>query len=507
MEDVVYSENDVGSCVESIGVGEWVASLVQASVNSAQFNKRDFLGGDSIIPTKKTESIIPIATMVPAMSYFAFKCGISGRDTEWDGDCYRHFREGSETFEKALKRVESCTTKGGRRKIAQIRREIRQGVEEREQRQRDLAGNGDGAGAGTPGEFVFAGVPEMESLFRLDDPLEFIERLQSLGDHPQHDPRYYVHMVCRYFLSDLHQCLAARDEVMRYPTLQKVLDAKHGVSSRSNLPPEFRSFMKRTGGKYAPVVASLPVPSKTVPNEVVYGFDFESVPWVWALRKKIYESFSGWKDPSSRAFADIYPECLLSGSGNNGAVLKAVAKSYEMDGVRDCIASVEDAELAQKLQDAVAAHPKVAAVYTRYCSSNMFGGSGDQLAARQGFFNMSANRAAFQGLIKAKSLSCEDIYGALTMRFDTIDSFLDYCTAGRRPLSYDKRDEDVRRAFVGDMERICYTLECFSKKAEAGLFFAEHESTDEYLCGVLSGFTSSGVDGGSRHRKKRARVW
>lgn len=111
----------------------------------------------------------------------------------------------------------------------------------------------------------------MESLFRLDDPLEFIERLQSLGDHPQDDPRYYVHMVFRYFLSELHQCLACRGEVMQFPSLQKVLDAKHKVSSRASLPSEFRSFMKNTAGKDAPVVVSLPVPSKTVPNKVACG--------------------------------------------------------------------------------------------------------------------------------------------------------------------------------------------------------------------------------------------
>jgi len=468
MEDVVYSGDDVRNSVKSIGVGPWVAFLVQESVNSVQFNKRDFVGTDSIIPVKKTDNIIPIAEIALAMSYFAFKCGIPGPDTEWNRDCYRHFRERSKTFEKTLARVEYRTTKQGLSKIAQIKKNIRKSVEERENRQSKLAGNGDGAGAGTPGEFVFAGVPEMESLFRLADPLEFIERLQSLGDHPHDDPRYYVHMVFRYFLSDLHQRLAGRGEVMRFPTLQKVLDAKHKVSSRASLPSEFRSFMKNTGGKDAPVVVSLPVPSKTVPNEVVYGYNFESVPWVWALRKKIYESFSGWKDPTSRAFADIYPECLLSGSSNNGTVRNALAKSHEMDGVRDCIAGVDDVELAQKLQDAVAAHPGVAAVYTRYCSSNMFGGSGEQLAARQGFFNMSATRPAFQGLIKNSSLAC-------------------------------------RRAFVCDMERICYMLHCFSKKAEADLFFAEYNSTDEYLCGVLSSFSSSGVDGGSRHRKK-ARV-
>lgn len=503
MEDVVYSENDVLDSVASIGVGPWVASLVQESVNSVQFNKRDFKGTDSIIPMKKTESVIPIEEMVAAMSYFAFKCGISGPDTEWDGDCYRHFRERSKTFEKTLARVEYRTTKQAFRKIAQIKKKIREGVEERENRQRKLVGNGTGAGAGTPG--VFAGVPEMESLFRLDDPLEFIERLQSLDDHPQDDPRYYVHMVFRYFLSDLHQCLADRGEVMRFPPLRQVLDAKHKVSSRSSLPPEFRSFMKNTGGKAAPVVVSLPVPSKTVPNQVVYGYYFESVPWVWALRKKIYESFSGWKDPTSRAFADIYPECLLSGSSSNDTVRNALAKSHEMDGVRDCIARVDDV-LAQKLQDAVAEFPEVAAVYTRYCSSNMFDAPGEQLTARQGFFNMSANRRAFQDLIKnSSSLACEDIFGALSMSFDTIDIFSDYCTVGRRPLSYDKRDEDVRRAFVCDMERICYTLHCFPKKAEVDLFFAEHNSTDEYLCGVLSSLTSSGVDGGSRHRKK-ARV-
>lgn len=138
--------------------------------------------------------------------------------------------------------------------------------------------------------------------------------------------------------------------------------------------------------------------------------------------------------------------------------------------MRDCIARVDDVVLAQKLQDAVAALPEVTAVYTRYCSSNMFGGAGEQLAARQGFFNMSATRAAFQGLMKNSSLACEDIFCALSMRFVTIDIFIDYCTVGRRPLSYDKRDEDIRRAFVSDMERICYTLDCFSKKAEAGLF-------------------------------------
>lgn len=442
---------DLGSAVvRSSDIESWVAPLVEHLVSAAEFNDRDFGGGEG------EHNDVSAADIVVAMRYFAFKNGVAGGDTHRDDECYQDFRTRRKVFEKRLEKVNTYATYRGQAKIREIEKQMLEklvgaGVVER----KGQTQKGDASGTGTLlGAFV--GVPEMESLFGLENPLELIEKLQSLGDHPESDPRYYVHMIFRYYLSDLHECLASENKVMARPSLGTILDARIPVSSRTNLPPAFRSHMKETAGGPQRRTGSPPVPSKTIPKAVVFLYSYEDIPWVTTMRGKIHQIFSGWKDPAAGVFVDIYPECLIAGNSNNATVQKVLQRSHRMNEVKEFIDRVEDAIAEKMLRDAVAEFPEVAQLYTAYHCWHLtrsdqcrYSTAGSDLREEHSFFVRHPTRMVFQELFR-KSESpcvCEDIYDALCISFETLGVFTDYCGAddedqGRPPsLSYGNSDE------------------------------------------------------------------
>lgn len=115
-------------------------------------------------------------------------------------------------------------------------------------------------------------------------------------------------------MNNFHSQLTDDNEVLRFPSIQNVMDVKVPVNSIGSTPPEFRMFLKHAKGNTITVV-TLPVPSKEVPNEVVYKYAFEQeVLWVLVMRSRIFDVFTELRSLPPKSVAKvIYPTYLIRG--------------------------------------------------------------------------------------------------------------------------------------------------------------------------------------------------
>ncbi|CAM9091736.1 unnamed protein product [Ectocarpus sp. 12 AP-2014] len=426
--------------------------------------------------------IVTVSDLCQTMAYYATMMGYL---PEWESSSpsptFAEFERRPGVFKTMLKKVDNWTTLTGTRKIASVKKRIRVAVHAKTM---EMRGNPSSLG-------VFAeksGVAvEMQAIYQDTDPKRIICTLHRLGQHSQDDPRFYIHMVYRYYMNDSHKQLADDELVLRYPSLQKVMDIKLPVGCTGSIPPEFRAFMKSAGGSVVSVV-TLPVPSKTEANAVVYGQNFEScVPWVPVLRAKIQQVFVDLRSCGS-GFRQIYPRYLIKGQtgspGGNRVIVDALARSIDMKGVVQTLHSFHDIppETMALLTKAVKIDDRVAHIFPRY-NSHPFRTEGEQLRERIGFFLQDSVRGVFGNIVAKARTFCNDVYVGLGISFVTMDVFNEFATS-RASMKFQRRDEDMWRNFIIDIRRVSSVLHAWSRKKEADDFLEKHGSIDGYLLRV-----------------------
>lgn len=459
--EISFSETDIEQSILSMDISTWISSMVEDILKDAKFDHHDFMGNG--------QSVVSVDDIVFSMLFYAFKMGKGSGDNKWEDECYSDFVKREKSFDRLLKKTENFCTKIGYKKISAVKREIRMRVETREFLRR---GPLDSLG-------VFVEIPEMGSIISSTVPKEFVESLHRLGDFPESDPRYYIHTIYRYHMNDLHCILSDRDKVMRFPSIQKWMDIFHPVSSPMNLPPEFREFMKRAGGSKIPVV-SLPVPSKTLSNTSVYGYNFESIPWVNVMRQEIFGKFSEWKNTKSLAYQEIYPEQLILGNPKNTAITEVLASCSDMSNLKMTYDSLELKQINMKtFLDIIALFPEVGNISRDY-NTKVFISPGEQLRERRGFFAHSLVRGVFQRIAKKFPGFCNDVYSTLSIQTDTIDEFYDYC--GSRKLKiFTESHADLWRLFLSALEKICLVFHVCSRVTEMEEFYAKYVTLDNFV--------------------------
>ncbi|CAM9207579.1 unnamed protein product [Pylaiella littoralis] len=425
--------------------------------------------------------IVSTSDLVRSMAYHAAAAGYSPELEYFEkvSPTFSDIEGSPDVYRDMLRRVESYATLAGGKKVVAAKKAIRVGVSARMAEMRGRPGG--------PGVFA-EDAADMESLFADTDHKKVICKLHRLGRYPEDNPRFYIHMVYRYYTNDAHNALADEGKVLRYPSLQKTMDVKHPVDCVGSTPPEFRMFLRESKGHPVPV-ASLPVPSKTRANEVVYGYDFESaVPWVPAIRAKIHNMFADLKATGSQAFRQVYPGYLLKGAGResgNKTVLDALARSIEMGDLARALDGIVNNAVATRVLDrAILVDRGITEVVCSY-NRHPFRSSGEQLRERLGFFLQDSVRGVFRSAARRIPSFCEILYTSLGIPCVTMDAFDEFCRS-KNAMNYRLRDEDAWRIFIIDLQKICFIFHARSRADEVSRFMSENGSGDGYLRRVLS---------------------
>lgn len=480
-----FSAVNIHKNIADMNMGPWISSLLNENLRNAQFCDNDFMGqgGD----------IVSISELCHTLAYCATVMGYS---PTWEkpvpssssSSTFDDFERRPGVYKTMLKKVENMSTLSGGGKLASARKATRISVSAKTSEMRAkpsslgvFADIGDGRAAA-----------EMGVIFHETDHKKIVCKLHRLGKHPQNDPRFYIHMVYRYYMNDLHKTLADRDKVLRYPSIQKVMDVKVPVNCVGSTPPEFRSFLKSSRGDTV-FVETLPVPSKTEPNTVVYGYDFEStVPWVPVIRAKIFNMFVGLSN-SDQAFLLVYPKYLVKGewgcAKGNVAVVNALARTIEMNDLARTLHSFRSIspETALMLNRVLSIDRNVAKILPRY-TNHPFRTEGEQMRERIGFFLQDSVRGVFRKIASRMPSFCNDIYTGLSICFATMDVFSEFCNT-KTSMKFRKREEEVWRNFVIDTHRIASILYAWGRKDEAEEFVQKYGSVDGYLARVMEGLS------------------
>lgn len=297
-------------------------------------------------------------------------------------------------------------------------------------------------------------------------------------------------MVYRYYMNEFHRQLADENKVLRFPSIQKIMDIKQPLDCSLSIPPEFRTFLKNARGN-AIAAVPLPVPSKTNDDEVVYGYDFESaLPWVPVMRARIFELFVklGARD-SPNLFLEMYPKYLVKGvegcEKGNKAVVDGLARSIEMENLVKTLHGfrVVSQERGDFLDKVLSVDSRITGIYQRY-NNHPFVSEGEQLRERLGFLLQDSVRGVFRFIADEMPSFCNDIYTSLSISFKTHEVFIEYCTT-KTFMNFKRKGEEDWRDFVIDIPKICCILHAWSRKSEANQFVQTYGSVDGYMKSIL----------------------
>lgn len=468
------SEHDIRRTITDMEMGPWISSVVFATLESAEFANDDFVG--------RSNDLMSIPELVEATVYYAKKMGY---DPSWESapSCaiFDEFERRSCVYTALCKKVDNWSTLKGARKLASVKKTVRARVS---QKAESMCAKPD------PLQVLGSESREMAAIYTETNYKTFCCMLHRLGSCAEEDPRYYIHMVYRYYMNNLHKQLADDNEVLRFPSIQKVMDVKVPVNSVGSTPPEFRMFLKHAKGN-AVTVVTLPVPSKEKANEVVYKYAFEEeVIWVPVMRSRIFDVFTELGSRESRQTAQkIYPRYLVKGEGGsdegNRIILSALARSIEMKDLMQTLSSVEKVsrETKELLGKVLSIDNRACGIFPRYVN-HPFLTEGEQLRERLGFLLQSSVRGVFRCVAKKLKSFCNDIYAGLSLSYDTMDVFVEYCTT-KNSMKYQQRSEPIWREFVINARKICCILHAWSRKGDVDEFVRTYESTDAYFNHIL----------------------
>ncbi|CAN0568251.1 unnamed protein product, partial [Ectocarpus sp. 12 AP-2014] len=264
--------------------------------------------------------IVSIADLVEAMAFYASTMGYSPAWELTPSPAFDNFARRPGVYKTLLKKIENWATLNGSKKLSSVKKVIRIRVSDK---MKKTCGKPNALG-------VFDNSADMATIYGDTDHNSIIHSLHLLGKYPEKDPRFYIHMVYRYYMNEFHKQLANEDKVLRFPSIQKILDITKPIDCTGGIPAEFRAFVKSSRGNSVSTV-TIPVPSKTNANEVVYTYNFEAaVPWVPVMRAMIFDLFVN----LNPRFREIYPKYLVRGGSGyekgNKAVVAALARSIEI---------------------------------------------------------------------------------------------------------------------------------------------------------------------------------
>lgn len=454
-------------------MGSWISSLLRSTLQGEGFADNDFMGHN--------DDIVSIPELIEAMAFYATTMGYSPEWEQTQSSTFDNFKRRPGVYKKMLKKIDTWSTLSGGKKLSAVKKVIRIRVSDKIKK---ICGKPDPLG-------VFKDdSADMRTIYGDTDLKSIVYSLHMLGKYPEKDPRFYIHMVYRYYMNEFHKQLADDDKVLRYPSIQKIMDITEPIDGVVSIPAEFRTFLKSTKGN-AVCTVTVPVPSKTNANEVVYTYNFESaVLWVPVMRAMIFDLFINLNSRgTSDSFREIYPKYLVKGEGGceqgNKAVVEALARSIEMKDLVQTLQGFQSVSIYTKdlLDQILSIDSRVANIFSRY-NNHPFLGEGEQLHERLGFLLQDSIRGVFRRISSKMSSFCNDIYTGLRIELKTIGVFQEYCTT-KTCMTFKRRDESEWRQFIVDARKICCILHAWSRKSDADQFVKQYRSVDGYLCRIL----------------------
>ena len=464
-----FSLREISEHISDMKMGSWISSLLRSALERECFADNDFMG--------KKGDIVSIAELVEGMAFYATTMGYS--PSAWEpapSPTFDNFARRPGVYKTLLKKIDNWATSSGVKKLSSVKKLVRIRVSDK---MKKVCEKPNALG-------VFDDAADMATIYGDTDLKSIIHGLHLLGKYPQQDPRFYVHMVYRYYMNEFHKQLANEDKVLRFPSMQKILDSTKPIDCIGAIPAEFRTFVKSSRGNTVSTV-TVPVPSKTNANEVVYTHNFEAdVPWVPVMRAMIFGLFVN----MNHRFREIYPRYLVRGEGGckkgNSAVVAALARSIEIEDLVQTLQGFQSVSVYTKdlLDQMLSIDYRVSGIFPRY-NSHSFPGEGEQLHERLGYLHQDSIRGVFQRIAsKTSSDFCSNIYSGLKIEFKTIEVFKEYCTT-KTFMAFKRRDEGEWRQFIVDTTKICCILHAWSRKSDADEFVKEYGCGDRYLCRVL----------------------
>lgn len=137
---------------------------------------------------------------------------------------------------------------------------------------------------------------------------------------------------------------------------QYLLDTIDPNGCETRFPSEFGKFLDDTEGRLFETV-NIPVAGQRSGTNVRYDVNYELIPEVATMRRKITSTFRRWGDDSLEYRASIeYPGFLLVGDAGNAPILEAVFVAKTCKIIRNSLAKLEGI-CEQKLSETLQKHP------------------------------------------------------------------------------------------------------------------------------------------------------
>ena len=312
-----------------------------------------------------------------------------------------------------------------------------------------------------------------------DGPDIFIRKMQQWGEFPVEDRRYYLHMVFRYYFKAYHDHAVSAGVVIPHPSYQYILDTLFPNGCANRFPPEFRRFLVDSSGRSVTTV-SLPVPVKGSSQEVTYVYNFEAIPHVSTLRRKIEAVVLDWKCRVQKY--RVYPPYLCVGNPHNDRIVERECYATKVGEVTRGMKRLSGVDL-QRMENVANELPACLTAYSDY-TSHSFKTGGEQLHERMGFFMRSTYRKIFFTLKDFNIM--EDLFGASGAGMEVFVCFQSFCTKEYRGLVGFERNESLCRALLMLIVDVCFFFHVFDNRALAA------EDPSEIIAQVVREIDSCG---------------
>ena len=297
-----------------------------------------------------------------------------------------------------------------------------------------------------------------------DRPDEFIHKMQKWGEFPVGDRRYYLHMVFRYYFKQYHDYAVSKGAVIPHPSYQFILDKMFPNDCANRFPPEFRRFLVDSAGRKI-AIHSLPVPVKGSAQDVTYEFNFEAIPHVSTLRRKIENIVLDWK--YRKKSCEVYPPYLCKGNEFNNLIVERECYARKVGQVKQGLGriAVVLGEDLSKLESVAVSVPAALTAYDDY-TLHGFKTQGEQLKERLGFFMRSTYREIFYAL--NKFALADDLFVASGAGMEVFVAFQTFCTHKAKGVAMPfERDDCVCRALLMVVVDVCFFFHVFKNRALA----------------------------------------
>lgn len=295
-----------------------------------------------------------------------------------------------------------------------------------------------------------------------DKPDDFVRKMQEWGSYPVDDRRYYLHMVFRYYFKQYHDYAVSALLVIPQPSYQCILDTLYPNDCANRFPPEFRRFLADSAGRTI-AIHSLPVPLKGSASEVTYAYNFEAIPHVSTLRRKIESIVLDWKSSGPQK-CQVYPPYLLVGNEHNKFIVERECFARRIDDVKKGLSRISDVDFS-KLESVSLEVPAALTAYDDY-TLHQFKTVGEQLNERIGFFMRTTYRNIFYAL--ADRGLVDDLFVASGAGMDVLVAFQAFCTPRHKGSTFSfEKDESLCRALLMVVVDVCFFFNVYKNQGLA----------------------------------------